>query len=84
MKILFPTNNHFPIIILAILGSILVTLGGYFYYEYQKQVLKTEKHAELSAISQLKTDQIVKWQEERLSEANFFTKNDPFSTNDKQ
>jgi PAS domain S-box-containing protein len=48
-------------------------------YWQQKKVLRHEKYNELSAISELKVNQLVQWHQERLSEARFFSGNVPYT-----
>jgi len=42
---------------------------GYFYYDYQRTYLKQAKLNELTAISDLKINQVVDWRKERLADA---------------
>lgn len=67
------------LILIAFIASILVLFAGYYYLKYEKSTLRQEKYNELLAISKLKTEQLVQWQKERLSEAAFFSRNFPCS-----
>ena len=48
---------------------LLLSLGGYELYNYQKGNITIEKHNELAAIGKLKVDQIINWRNERLENA---------------
>ena len=58
-----------PFILLFIVLSLLVIIGGRLYYLNEVRTIRTEKHNELYAIADLKTDQIVSWLRERKSDA---------------
>jgi len=55
--------------------TLLLCLGGYVLYCYQKKDITIEKHDELAAISKLKIDQIVNWRNERLEDARNISNN---------
>ena len=48
---------------------LLLSMGGYQLYSFQKKNITIEKHNELAAIGKLKVDQIVNWRRERLENA---------------
>ena len=55
--------------VIFIILTFSVCIGGFGLYLHQKKNIKTEKHAELAAISKLKVDQIVNWRKDRLENA---------------
>ncbi len=59
--------NH--LIIIFLLLSVSFCFAGYQYYAHQKEHIKRLKQEELSAIADLKVDQIVNWRKERLGDA---------------
>jgi len=65
--------------LLTMVVSVLIIIAGYILYWQQKNVLRQEKSNELSAISELKVNQLVHWHQERLSEASFFSGNVPYT-----
>lgn len=73
------TEKHFKkqIILLSVIASFVVLLIAFFYYNSQKEIIKTETHQDLKAISEMKVAQLVQWRKERLSEAYFFTSLNP-------
>ncbi|MFH1196874.1 MAG: PAS domain S-box protein [bacterium] len=54
---------------LIILLSILILSGGYLYFSLVAQSIRDEKHKDIAAIAKLKIDQIIQWQDQRLSDA---------------
>jgi two-component system cell cycle sensor histidine kinase/response regulator CckA len=62
---------------------IFLTIGtvttGYLYYRDQRAQIEREKRNELAAIADLKINQIIRWREERMSDARFFSSNRPFT-----
>jgi len=69
------TEKHFKkqIVFLSIIASLVVLLIAFYYYNSQREIIKTETHQDLKAISEMKVAQLVQWRKERLSEAYFFT-----------
>lgn len=59
----------FNLLIIFILMSAGVAILGYFYYLQQEKLLGVEAEQEIAAIADLKVNQILKWNEERLSDA---------------
>ncbi|MDZ7766216.1 MAG: PAS domain S-box protein [Melioribacteraceae bacterium] len=53
----------------------VIIAGGYFAYTFQKSAIFENRHHELSAIRELKTDQIVNWRKERIGDANLILYN---------
>lgn len=63
------------IIITFIFVVAAIIAGGYFAYTYQRAIIFENRHHELSAIRELKTNQIVNWRNERIGDANLILKN---------
>jgi PAS domain S-box-containing protein len=59
-------NRLFLIFILLAVG---IGLSGYLFFNNQKSHLKNEFENELSAIADLKVDQLVRWRDERMRDA---------------
>jgi two-component system cell cycle sensor histidine kinase/response regulator CckA len=64
-----------PLIVLFFVIFISVIIGGFVYYNNQKNTLLTEKQHELSAISDLKIRQITQWRLERTGNGAFLGEN---------
>jgi len=62
-------KSGYLLISIFITLTLLLCIGGYVLYNYQKKIITIEKHNELAAISKLKVDQIVYWRKERLVDA---------------
>lgn len=71
----------FPATIILIFGVFAAAIGimGYRYYQSQKDQIIREKYQELSAIADLKVEQIVKWRAERLGDDLRFLENSAFA-----
>ncbi|MDP3359374.1 MAG: PAS domain S-box protein [Lutibacter sp.] len=65
---IFITNSLRFLLLAAIIGSVLV-VGGYFYYKYSAKAIQAEKENGLKAIAGLKIDQLVQWHNERTNNA---------------
>ena len=65
-------KKHHIFIVSAITIAIL-SLGGYFYYNYSAKQIRTEKENDLLAITKLKNNQIVQWRKERIADAKIIT-----------
>jgi PAS domain S-box-containing protein len=63
-----------PIIIFSIL-SVCIIASGYWFYQKQKQYIKSVTAGELSAIAELKIKQITDWRGERMRDAGFIFHN---------
>jgi PAS domain S-box-containing protein len=61
----------FAVILIAI-------LAGYFYYRYEEKVIVNNQKQNLEAIAELKIEQISKWMEEKIQNADNVSKN-PYS-----
>ncbi len=55
--------------LIIILFSVSILFLGYFYYSNQVKVIKEQKQSELTSISKLKINQILRWKKERLGDA---------------
>ncbi|MDD4192667.1 MAG: PAS domain S-box protein [Mangrovibacterium sp.] len=67
------------LIILAVMTSILLIIGGHLYYRYERQGARKETYNDLQAVGRLKAHQLAQWYQERLSEASFFSGNLPYT-----
>lgn len=86
-KISHNTNNdnHFRknlsgrvawiLIVIFVLLSIVVWYLGTLYYQSQRDRIKTEKYSELSAIANLKVNEIITWRNERLNDGELISSN---------
>jgi PAS domain S-box-containing protein len=59
-----------PLVFIFSLLSVAFIATGYFYYKYQVAYITRQKQDELTAIADLKVNQIVSWRQERISDAN--------------
>jgi len=66
------------ILVFMILAAGIVSAGYFYYHNYEKQY-RTKIEQELSAIAEMKVDELVDWKEERLKDAAVFYKNNNFS-----
>lgn len=57
------------LIVIFLLLSATIWVGGYLYYQDQKKEIKKDKLEDLTAIADLKVSQIVNWRRERLADA---------------
>ena len=64
-----PKRIPWHLILIFLLLSLGILGSGYFYYDYQRAYLKQAKLNELTAIADLKINQIVDWRKERLADA---------------
>ena len=56
-----------------------IILGGFFYYRSFERSYRAEVERQLSAIVDLKVDELTQWRKERLADAHIFFKNSAFS-----
>ncbi|MCX6165058.1 MAG: PAS domain S-box protein [Ignavibacteriae bacterium] len=78
-------DNHFRknlsgrvawiLIVIFVLLSIIVWYLGTLYYQSQRDRIKTEKYSELSAIANLKVNEIISWRNERLNDGESISSN---------
>jgi PAS domain S-box-containing protein len=71
------TGYAYLLIFILLAAGILT--GGYFAYRHYEKNYRAEVEHQLSAVAELKVDQLVQWRKERLGDANVFYKNDAFS-----
>jgi hypothetical protein len=64
-----PLMKKQPMLVLSLALFILIISGGYFYFRYEKKIIRQEQYSNLKSIADLKIDQITKWREERLADA---------------
>jgi PAS domain S-box-containing protein len=65
-----PLIKKQPMLLLSLVVFILIISGGYFYYRYEKKIIRQEQYSNLRKIADLKINQITKWREDRLADAN--------------
>lgn len=63
--------------VLGILVTVILVLGFFFYDDQRKQIV-AEKFQNLSAVADLKVNQIDKWRAERTTDADYFKSNGEF------
>jgi len=68
-------NKPWILIVVFILLSIVVWYLGTLYYHSQRDRIKVEKQSELSAIANLKANEIITWKKERLNDADLISGN---------
>lgn len=64
--------SKWRIFLIAFAVSIFLSVVAFYYHHTETKKMRLEKFEYLNAISTMKIDQILKWKEERLSEAKFF------------
>ncbi|MCK9419779.1 MAG: PAS domain S-box protein [Nitrospirae bacterium] len=72
-----PGSDHmrYKMVLLFIMLALCIVSAGYLYYLTQKEHIKKSIQNELSAIADLKVDQITTWRKERLGNATVIFKN---------
>ena len=82
MKTGSPTKNivKWQFLLLAIILSAVLIMGGYIYYRYEEKTIRNEKYNELKAIAESKIDEIVSWRKERVGDAVIISKSNLFQT----
>ncbi|MCF8234542.1 MAG: PAS domain S-box protein [Bacteroidales bacterium] len=63
---------------LLVAFTAILLAGAYVYYKSEERTIRKEKYNDLTAIAELKLDQINRWLKERDSEAHFFSENPSF------
>jgi hypothetical protein len=71
-------TGYMLLLIFILLAAGIVT-GGYYAFRNHEKNYRSEIEHQLSAVADLKVDQLVQWRKERLGDANVFYKNDVFS-----
>jgi len=64
------------LILIFIMLTLILSIGGNLLYHYQKKNITIEKHDELAAISKLKVEQIVNWRREQMDNARIIFNNE--------
>jgi len=73
------TRSPVKIIILYILITIFILIAGIRYYIKQQNEIRSDIHSDLSAISELKVNQIFSWRKERIGDASTIFENENFA-----
>lgn len=73
-----PARGTYAFILILIILSAGVITTGYFFYTRYENNYKIEVESRLSAVADLKVDEIMHWRQERLSDASLFYRNDNF------
>jgi PAS domain S-box-containing protein len=63
--------NKLKIFLIIVAASLILFMLAFFYYKSESESIIKEKHEFLSAITNLKLDEVVKWREQRISDARF-------------
>ena len=66
-------------IYLVIQVMVIIIAGGFYFYNYEKTVIRLEKYGELKAISELKINQLEQWLKERMGDAEVAARSPFFS-----
>ncbi|RQW88428.1 MAG: PAS domain S-box protein [Geobacter sp.] len=71
---------HIPWHLIVAFGLLMVTIlvTGYFFYADQRKAVTQERFDDLSAIADLKVNQLARWRAERLQDAEYFRDNIEF------
>lgn len=72
------STNYYKKRYLAFISAIIaviVVLMGYFYYKYEEKLIVNNQKQDLEAIAELKIEQINKWMEEKIQNADNVSKN---------
>lgn len=78
MKIDAAVFQKYQQILIVCILSIGALLYGQYYYRNEKKKAQQEEYHKLQAIAKLKSEQLVQWHKERISEANFFSDGQPY------
>ena len=68
----------YPLILIFIILSLGIVAGGAFYYHQYERQFRAEAGRQLSAIAELKVDELSQYRKERLWDAGAFFKNEAF------
>ncbi|MFA6055011.1 MAG: GAF domain-containing protein [Thermodesulfovibrionales bacterium] len=72
------------LILVFLILAVGIISAGYFYYHSYEKKFRAEVERQLSAIAEMKVDELVDWRKERLGDAAVFYKNDNFSVRVRQ
>ncbi len=64
--------SKWQMFLIVFAASIFLSVAAYYFHYTETKKMRLEKYEYLNAISTIKIDQILKWKDERLSEAKFF------------
>ena len=64
-----PLLKKQPVLVLSFAVFVLIISGGYFYYRYEKKIIRQEQYSNLKTIADLKINQILDWRTDRLADA---------------
>jgi PAS domain S-box-containing protein len=73
-------RTGYTFLLIFILLSVCILIGGYLGYVNYKENYSVAAEKQLSAVAELKVDQLEDWRKERLGDGLVFYKNDEFST----
>ena len=73
-------RTGYTLLLIFILLSVCILIGGYLDYVNYKKNYSVAAEKQLSAVADLKVDQLEAWRKERLGDGLVFYKNDEFST----
>ena len=81
-----PTRDRYPyhLLLIFLLLSTGIIVSGYLYYRNYELQYRAKVEQELSAIAEMKVDELVDWKEERMKDAVVFYKNENFSSRVRQ
>ena len=69
----------YPLVLSFAILALGIVVGGTFYYRNYAQHFRTEAESQLSAIADLKVDELVQYRKERLEDGAVFFNNTAFS-----
>lgn len=75
MEAIKPSSYKYLIIVLIVIISGIIIIAGTLYYNNDKNITRNEKYNELKAIANLKINEFLLWQNERISDAKFISNN---------
>jgi PAS domain S-box-containing protein len=73
------TRTSYVLFLIFIIMTISIMAIGYYYYRHYEQQYRLEIERQLSAIAELKTDELVHYRNDRFSDASILYKNASFS-----
>ncbi|MDX9882387.1 MAG: PAS domain S-box protein [Prolixibacteraceae bacterium] len=79
MREAFYRNFKSQLIGLVFIFSLALIGMGFFHYSTEKKAAQEESYDTMRAVSTLKANQLAQWYKERLSEADFFSTNLPYT-----
>ena len=73
------TACWYPLVLIFAILAVGIVAGGIFYYRNYERHFRDEAEQQLSAIAELKVDELAQYRKERLWDADAFFKNTAFS-----